>query len=250
MFQDRRLVAVASVCVCLVASGGLSLTSCSVASVPVGEARDEQNAGEFYQHVELYPQMSVARFDRVMRVFSGALGVECSHCHSGDDWGSEDVAMKHTARKEARAMKTMRADLFDGLAGPACWTCHRGETHPETLPQGVLRGPIPSPSPFRSETRPAGDLFSNLKVFGEVPAHEFQRIMEDFSVSLGVDCGHCHVASNWAGDDKPAKVVARRMVAIRDSIRDRYYEGREVLDCWSCHRGSLKPELGQPDFAG
>jgi photosynthetic reaction center cytochrome c subunit len=69
-----------------------------------------------------------------------------------------------------------------------------------------------------------------------------------FSAALGFSCEDCHTASsndwaNYAKDVSPRKQMARRMVTIMTEINKQYFGGRQVVTCFSCHRGSNRPKV-------
>jgi hypothetical protein len=94
---------------------------------------------------------------KVMRQYSGDLGVECEFCHAAADpvTHREDRASDANPVKDtARYMIQMTADLNDKYleqlpgrryADPiTCGTCHRGEKHPSIfVPPPRQQGPRP-----------------------------------------------------------------------------------------------------------
>jgi len=79
----------------------------------------------------------------IMRGFTGALGVRCTHCHVGQegnpqsmDYASDDKDEKKTAREMLKMVRTINADYVsmasggDAKADVRCETCHRGKTEP------------------------------------------------------------------------------------------------------------------------
>ena len=79
----------------------------------------------------------------IMRGFTGALGVRCTHCHVGQDgnpqsmdYASDDKDEKMTAREMLKMVRTINADYVsmasggDAKADVRCETCHRGKTEP------------------------------------------------------------------------------------------------------------------------
>jgi hypothetical protein len=70
--------------------------------------------------------------------------------------------------------------------------------------------------------------------------------MQAYSGSPGVGCDHCHVVVDWASDQKPARPMARRMFNIRTEMQDEFFEGRQALTCWTCHRGQPRGETTLP----
>lgn len=82
--------------------------------------------------------------------------------------------------------------------------------------------------------------FKNLQVLDGVSEADLYAAMNFMAGSLGVTCEHCHV-NPWDSDSREAKVTARRMITMVRGINDQSFEGRQVVTCQSCHRGSLRP---------
>ena len=87
----------------------------------------------------------------IMRGFSGALGVRCTHCHVGQesdprsmDFASDDKDEKTAAREMLKMTETINADYVrkisdnDPDANVMCLTCHRGQKHPPRPLDAVL----------------------------------------------------------------------------------------------------------------
>ncbi len=88
-----------------------------------------------------------SRLSPVMRGFSRALGVRCSHCHVGEegqplstfDFASDDNPNKERAREMLRMLGSVNDHLDkiepsgDKAVNMWCHTCHRGRPRPMTL---------------------------------------------------------------------------------------------------------------------
>jgi len=104
------------------------------------------------------------------------------------------------------------------------------------------------------EKEPAGQVFKNVKRLGAVPAIQLIAIMNTaYAKSLGVSCSHCHVVGEWASDAKPQKQIARDMAAMAATINSQLLAAipnlrgpDPVVNCTTCHRGSIKPALDLP----
>ncbi|MGH9253095.1 MAG: photosynthetic reaction center cytochrome c subunit family protein [Vicinamibacterales bacterium] len=60
---------------------------------------------------------------------------------------------------------------------------------------------------------------TNLQVWPkDTPRAQVLQTMNAFNESLGVECSYCHVAGDFASDEKREKRVARQMILLRDSI--------------------------------
>ena len=96
------------------------------------------------------------------------------------------------------------------------------------------------------EQLPAEQVFQNIQTFKGMPAIRVLRIMEQaFVPNLGVRCNYCHVAGEWALDEKAPKKVAREMWVLREKVQDqaRTASGnpKAVVTCYTCHKGQAKP---------
>jgi hypothetical protein len=101
------------------------------------------------------------------------------------------------------------------------------------------------------EEKKASEVFENLKGLGDMPAGRLLKVMEiGYARSLGVACTHCHVAGQWAADEKKPKRVAREMRAMMRRINEDLLakvpglqSEKPVVNCTTCHRGQVKPAL-------
>lgn len=117
-----------------------------------------------------------------MRTFAGSLGVRCDYCHAGDGEGLDFPSDAKPEKEIARAMMRMTREInedelaeveglhhpVDVAAGPAgwpvtCWTCHRGNPHPEAHVPATEGPPRDGPAPTDS-THDGGE--------GEVRRHD------------------------------------------------------------------------------
>jgi outer membrane lipoprotein-sorting protein len=94
----------------------------------------------------------------------------------------------------------------------------------------------------------AESVFKNITVLRGIPVDEFMGTMGVFSAALGISCEDCHTggSNNWARyaeDVSPRKTMARQMVTMMQGINKQYFGGRQVVTCFSCHRGGLRPKV-------
>jgi photosynthetic reaction center cytochrome c subunit len=102
-------------------------------------------------------------------------------------------------------------------------------------------------NPFFSDSNAQQRRFGrNLQVLTHVESKEqLQKIMEGIANSLGVKCNYCHNVNNYASDEKETKKKARVMLKMVMTINRDFinWEGAEVVDCYTCHRGQTKPQV-------
>ena len=68
--------------------------------------------------------------------------------------------------------------------------------------------------------------------------------MNMMRASLGTHCDHCHVIGeewDFASDEKPRKKRARDMIQMVMDMNRTQFDGRSVISCYTCHRGSTRP---------
>jgi photosynthetic reaction center cytochrome c subunit len=113
------------------------------------------------------------------------------------------------------------------------------------LGMGGARGQVgpAEPKPQMSE-----EAFKNVQVLRGISVDQFLGTMGFFAASLSLNCTDCHTAESggsWAryADDTPLKNTARRMVVMVNSINKADFGGERKVTCYTCHRGSQRPEV-------
>ena len=102
-------------------------------------------------------------------------------------------------------------------------------------------------------------VFKNVQVLKGIPVDEFMGTMGVFTTSLSLCCGNCHTGAGtsdpkWDDDtgspQTARKRTARAMTLMVQNINRTNFGGRQVVTCWTCHRGQLSPAVTPPlDFA-
>jgi len=104
-------------------------------------------------------------------------------------------------------------------------------------------------APVAAQSQMAAEqVFKNVTVLKGIPVDEFMGTMGVFSAALGFSCEDCHTASsndwaNYAKDVSPRKTMARQMVTMMQGVNKQYFGGRQVVTCFTCHRGSNRPKV-------
>src|SRR5215831_9533386 len=109
----------------------------------------------------------------------------------------------------------------------------------------LVAGQAPQPAVQLSD-----QVFKNIQVLKGLPVDEFMGTMGLFSAALTVCCGDCHTGAGTSNpkweDDPPKKRTARRMMQMVAAINRDNFNGRQVVTCWTCHRGSERPMATPP----
>ena len=100
----------------------------------------------------------------------------------------------------------------------------------------------PQSPPNGKPVKTAAEAFKNVQVLKRVPADQWFDTMAFIAGSLGVTCDHCHTSSFELDEGNPAKLKARQMMRMVDEINANHFDGKIVVTCNTCHRGTLKPQ--------
>jgi len=92
-----------------------------------------------------------------------------------------------------------------------------------------------------AQAQMAENVFKNIQVLKGIPVDDFLDTMGIMSAALGFDCAECHMgagtdAVKWEADTD-RKRMARRMTLMVAAINRTSFGNRQVVTCWTCHRG-------------
>lgn len=126
----------------------VAAVTAALAQAPAAAALDQiprdQMAEVAFKNVQVLRGISVDEFLGTMGFIAASTGLNCTHCHSGNDYTVEAYALdtielKQTARKMVIMMNTINQSFFAGRQVVTCWTCHQGEQTPHTVPNLQLQ---------------------------------------------------------------------------------------------------------------
>ena len=109
-----------------------------------------------------------------------------------------------------------------------------------------MSGPGAAAGAPTAASQMAGDqAFKNVTVLNAFPSTSHGHWALSPRRLLGEDC---HTASsndwaNYAKDVSPRKTMARQMVTMMQGVNKQYFGGRQVVTCFTCHRGSNRPKV-------
>jgi hypothetical protein len=90
----------------------------------------------------------------------------------------------------------------------------------------------------------------NIQGLKDIPVDEFMGTMGLFSAALSFCCKDCHTGAGTSNPkweaDPPRKIIARRMIQMVSTINQQNFNGRQVVTCWTCHRGGQSPAVTPP----
>lgn len=104
------------------------------------KGKENEPAETVFKNIQSFKGVPAARILAIMRFgFSRSLGVDCTHCHTPDNFGAETKEEKQIARDMMKMAGTISNDLLKNMkslggrrAVVNCTTCHRGAVKPAT----------------------------------------------------------------------------------------------------------------------
>ena len=113
----------------------------------------------------------------------------------------------------------------------------------------MVKGQRPSLPPLAAgeDAADAQVSYRNVRLLLHLQDAELSRAMGFFTESLGAKCMFCHSPRNFASDDLPHKVLARKMVEMVRFINERFFD-EERITCFTCHSGSNRPADPQQEI--
>ncbi|HUF03588.1 MAG TPA: c-type cytochrome [Aridibacter sp.] len=102
------------------------------------KGRENEPADKVFKNVKNLAEMPAGQLLAVMQFgYSRSLGVDCTHCHTPDEWFSDTKPQKQIARDMQVMAGKINNELLNSMeslggrqAVVNCTTCHRGEIKP------------------------------------------------------------------------------------------------------------------------
>lgn len=112
-------------------------------------------AEQVYKNIQVFQGLPASQLQTVMTFMAGSLGVRCNYCHTTSAFEKDDKPEKQTARRMIRMVFDINKGNFGGENAVTCYTCHRGQQLPLT---------VPSVGPRIERSAPASDPASSVKL--------------------------------------------------------------------------------------
>src|SRR5215204_4196861 len=220
MSKERVMRGVACVGLALVASFALwerALTKGAAQGPPQGDKPVEQTR----KNIQVLKGLPESQLFPEMNFIAASLGVQCGFCHvnKGKDaqgrtnwvWESDEKQEKKTAREMMRMVLTVGKGDFGVSRGEVtCYTCHRGQEHPQSLPNLPLAASGHEPAPG---TRPAPGAANAAPAAGNAPRPEqptVQQVFDKYLAAVG-------------GREAAAKFLTLVVKGTREASQDRVW---------------------------
>lgn len=124
------------------------------AQAPGGPAQ-VRTAEQQFKNIKVLTGTPANQLNLAMHGISGALGVDCVHCHVWEQFDKDVKPAKQVARRMITMVRQMNDTYFGGQQVITCYTCHRGSTRPvgvRIIPDTTtMRGLSVPPPPLPTE---------------------------------------------------------------------------------------------------
>jgi len=87
----------------------------------------------------------------------------------------------------------------------------------------------------------AEEVFKNVEIMKGHPAGQMLPMMMALRDLLGVDCSYCHTAPEWESGKIKSYPTTRMMFRMQQYINTSTFDGKERVNCWTCHRSEPVP---------
>jgi hypothetical protein len=224
---------------------------------PAGQGQ-MRTAERQYKNIKALTGTPANQLNLAMHGISGALGVDCVHCHVWEQFDNDVKPTKEVARRMITMVRDMNKNYFGGAQVITCYTCHRGSTKPV----GVRI--IPDTAEMRGLTVPPPPLPTE-EVAKEAPVYpSTQTILAKYVQALGGEANLKRVTSRviLAKRDYPAgpaglqpvladveidQQAPNRTVMISKTDNFTVSEGFDGEVAWAQGMNGNVNNLGEPD---
>jgi photosynthetic reaction center cytochrome c subunit len=100
--------------------------------------------------------------------------------------------------------------------------------------------PAQTRPPEPREDQAAENVFKNIQALKGMRAGDLQGAMSFIASSLNVDCDYCH-EQDFSKDEKKEKLRAREMIRMVRQINEGSFQGKNTVNCFTCHQGHAEP---------
>jgi hypothetical protein len=94
----------------------------------------EKTVDQTRKNIQVLKGLPDSQLIPVMNLMSASLGVNCAFCHVPDAFEKDDKPEKAAARKMIQMVMDTNTKYFNGRHSVSCYTCHKGQEHPVSLP--------------------------------------------------------------------------------------------------------------------
>ncbi len=131
---NRLFLFISGILLIIISAGWTAKDSKSDNKTKDPKSGKEKTTDEVFKNIKVLKGMPAYQLLPTMHYFEASLGFECSNCHVRGHNDSDKKPEKRKARKMIQMMEYINKNDFDGKQMVTCYTCHRGNATPKTIP--------------------------------------------------------------------------------------------------------------------
>ncbi len=93
-----------------------------------------ETAGQKFKNIKVLNEMPAEQMGKVMNQMSASLNVNCSFCHTENDFAKDGNEHKDIAREMLKMTFELNQKYFEGKTEITCNICHNGQPMPQSAP--------------------------------------------------------------------------------------------------------------------
>ena len=131
------------------------IAACLLVAKPANAQQKPTLAEDVFKNVQVLKGIPVKEFMNTMGFFSAATNLNCIDCHSPQSESLEgyaiDTPLKQTTRKMINMVNALNKGNFGGQRKVTCYTCHRANDRPDSIPSLMDQYSVPVDDPDKVE---------------------------------------------------------------------------------------------------
>ena len=128
------LVVAAPAVVAVEQTSAAPASSPAPASTPGPPPSQGDRARDHFKNLQVLGDISPSDFYATMHLIRASLGTTCDHCHDVEHYEADAKPAKLTARRHMQMVIDVNKNVFEGRTVVTCNSCHRGASHPVSVP--------------------------------------------------------------------------------------------------------------------
>jgi len=135
----------------------LLVVGIAAAQGPTQGPSPDKKSGEVFKNLKVLNDTPSDLLLPSMQFITSSLGVHCEYCHVENAFEKDDKKPKQTAREMMRMVEEINRTRFEGHQEVTCYSCHRGNPKPLTIPviaktpPLLLSNPVPDDAAAQAE---------------------------------------------------------------------------------------------------
>jgi len=130
----------------------------SAQAAPAQSPSKPRTTDEAFKNIQVLKGIPADQLIPTMQFIAASLGVECDFCHVQGAFEKDEKKTKQTARQMMQMLFAINRDNFNGSREVSCYSCHRGNPKPVSIPVISEEQPVLAPETAEKNEQAAPKL--------------------------------------------------------------------------------------------